>query len=142
MEMRDELVRRSHCVSAGGGRDLAPQAKDAVRIVAHIDMDAFYAQIEQVGSSGSSHPVSKSHISFFEMMLVCDMLIYLPRPCMKASDGNSSPLLFHGLSFDHLHSKSDVCRGQRPRMQTRDSQMGWFSSHFRKMVQRIITIST
>lgn len=34
-------------LSAGGGRGLVA-VKEALRIVAHIDMDAFYAQIEQV----------------------------------------------------------------------------------------------
>ncbi|CAB1119364.1 unnamed protein product [Ectocarpus sp. CCAP 1310/34] len=35
-------------VSAGGGRGLAPALKEPLRVIAHIDMDAFYAQIEQL----------------------------------------------------------------------------------------------
>lgn len=39
---------RGRAVSAGGGLGLAPIKTEAIRVVAHIDMDAFYAQIEQV----------------------------------------------------------------------------------------------
>lgn len=39
---------RGSAVSAGGGRGLAPALKEPLRVIAHIDMDAFYAQIEQV----------------------------------------------------------------------------------------------
>lgn len=34
--------------TAGGGKSLAPPKAEALRVIAHIDMDAFYAQIEQV----------------------------------------------------------------------------------------------
>ncbi|CAN0156114.1 unnamed protein product [Pylaiella littoralis] len=35
-------------VSAGGGRGLGPAVREPLRVIAHIDMDAFYAQIEQL----------------------------------------------------------------------------------------------
>ena len=40
--------RQGPAVSAGGGRGLGPALKEPLRVIAHIDMDAFYAQIEQV----------------------------------------------------------------------------------------------
>lgn len=40
-------------VSAGGGRGLVPALKEPLRVIAHIDMDAFYAQIEQVNKAGN-----------------------------------------------------------------------------------------
>eukprot|EP00752_Nemacystus_decipiens_P013908 g12345.t1 len=40
--------RQGAAVSAGGGRGLGPALKEPPRVIAHIDMDAFYAQIEQL----------------------------------------------------------------------------------------------
>eukprot|EP00903_Cladosiphon_okamuranus_P020527 g18843.t2 len=40
--------RQGPAVSAGGGRGLGPALKEPLRVIAHIDMDAFYAQIEQL----------------------------------------------------------------------------------------------
>lgn len=44
---REAASWRGGNLSAGGGRGLVA-VKEATRVVAHIDMDAFYAQIEQV----------------------------------------------------------------------------------------------
>ncbi|CAM9788606.1 unnamed protein product, partial [Hapterophycus canaliculatus] len=46
-------------LSAGGGRGLAPALKAPLRVIAHIDMDAFYAQIEQLRDSAlTGRPVA------------------------------------------------------------------------------------